>query len=150
MTPTLRTAHRYIWVSLALLLPLGWLATIWAIPAGVWQTPIRPGQPAQLPLLVQSKQSGDFVINLRQDSLGSRRQIEVFIKKPQTSPNTTLLVETDGPAAEKKGRVLGLLGSRGIWRFELDSLTTRSPRFTLLFEDEIQHHSLRRVAFGQE
>ncbi|MEO6037233.1 MAG: hypothetical protein ABIQ93_02390 [Saprospiraceae bacterium] len=144
MTPTLRKIHRYTWFLLAILLPIGWLASIWVLPAGVWQTPIRSGQPEPLPRLMQSKQSGDFVINLRQDSIGASRQIEIFIKKPQTNPNTTVIVETEGQAWP-----LGLLGSRGVQRFALDSLTAQSPAFNLRLEDRIQHRILRTIAFKQ-
>ena len=145
MTPTLRKAHRYTWFSLAILLPIGWLAAIWAIPGEVWQTPVRVEQPAALPLILQSKESGDFVINLRQDSTGERRQVEIFIKKPLTNPNTTLMVEVGGSKVE--GKVLGLLGTRGVWRFSLDSLAAKSRPLKLRLEDKIQGRTLRTVVF---
>lgn len=140
MTPTLRKAHRYIWFSLAVLLPAGWLAAIWAIPGDVWQTPVRPEQPAPLAIVVQSKESGDFVVNLRQDSAGGRKQIEIFIKKPLLTPNTTLIAE--GPE-----KIIGQLGTRGFWRFDLDSLTTQSKPLKIRFEDKIQGRTLRTLSF---
>ena len=140
MTPRLRKIHRYTWFSLAVLLPLGWLAAIWVIPREVWQTPVRPEQPAQLPIVLQSKESGDFVINLRQDSAGEQRQIEIFIKKPLTNPNTTITVEG-------QEKTLGLLGTRGVWRFDLDSLSAQSNPLKLRFEDKIQERILRTVTF---
>lgn len=140
MTPKLRKAHRYIWFSLAILLPIGWLAAIWAIPGEVWQTPVRAEQPAALPLILQSKESGDFVINFRQDSAGERRQIEIFIKKPLTNPNTTITMEG-------QEKTLGLLGTRGVWRFDLDSLTAKKWPLKLRFEDKIQGRTLRTIIF---
>lgn len=142
MTPTLRKTHRYVWFSLAILLPIGWLASIWAIPDEVWQTPVRPEQSAQLPIVAQSRESGDFIINLRQDSTGRQHQIEIFIKKPLTNPNTTISVE-----GREGGTLLGLLGTRGIWRFDLDSLSARSNPLKLRFEDQIQGRVLRTVVF---
>ncbi len=140
MTPKLRKIHRYTWFSLAILLPIGWLAAIWAIPGEVWQTPVRVEQPAALPFILQSKESGDFVINLRQDSAGERRQIEIFIKKPLTSPNTTVTVEG-------QEKTLGLLGTRGVYHFDLDSLTAKKWPLKLRFEDKIQGRLLRTVVF---
>ncbi len=140
MTPTLRKIHRYIWFSLAVLLPIGWLAAIWAIPGEVWQTPVRAEQPAALPVILQSKESGDFVINLRQDSASARRQVEIFIKKPLTNPNTTI-------TAEGSEKALGLLGTRGIYRFDLDSLSAQNKPLKLRFEDKIQGRLLRTVEF---
>jgi hypothetical protein len=140
MTPHLRKIHRYIWFSLAVLLPIGWLAAIWAIPGEVWQTPVRAEQPAALPVILQSKESGDFVVNLRQDSAGERRQVEIFIKKPLTNPNMTVTVEG-------QERTLGLLGTRGVHRFDLDSLSAQSKPLKLRFEDKIQGRLLRTVEF---
>jgi hypothetical protein len=145
VTPKLRKAHRYIWFLLTVLLPSGWLAAIWAIPGEVWQTPVRPEQPAAMPLLLQSKESGDFIINLRQGSAGERRQIEIFIKKPLTNPNTTVTAE--GGGLEEEGKILGLLGTRGIYRFDLDSLTAKNQPLKLRFEDRIQNRTLRTVIF---
>lgn len=141
MTPQLRRAHRYIWYTLAVLLPLGWLAAIRAIPDSVWQTPIRTTQPEPLPVLVQSKQSGDLVFNLREDSTGARRQIECWISKPLDEPNATLILEGQPPAA------LGLLGARGAWRFALDSLHAQQHPLRLRLEDQIQHRVLRKFQF---
>lgn len=141
MTPKLRKAHRYIWFSLAILLPIGWVAAIWVMPGEVWQTPVRPEQPvAFLPFIVQSKESGDFVINLREDKWGERRQIEIFIKKPLTNPNTTITIEG-------QEKTLGLLGTRGVYHFDLDSLTAKKWPLKLRFEDNIQGRVLRTVVF---
>ena len=139
MTPALRKIHRYTWYSLAVLLPVGWLAAVVAIPDAVWQTPVRAELPAPLPLVSQSKESGDFIVNLRRDSLGDRRQVEVIIKKPLTNPNTTLILNDR--------IVLGLLETRGIRRFDLDSLAARAARVELRFEDKIRQRVLRTVVF---
>ncbi len=137
MTPALRKTHRYAWYTLAILLPMGWLAAILAIPDEIRQQPVRREQAPPLPVLAQSRQSGDLLINLRRDSAGARRQLEIFIQKPLTEPNTAVILEnkpTDQP--------LGLLGARGVRRFDLDSLT---PPVKLRFEDKIHGRVLRRV-----
>jgi hypothetical protein len=139
MTPTLRRFHRYTWFSLAILLPLGWLAAIWVIPEIVWQMPVRIGQPDPLALLLQSKDAGDFVFNLRQDSANTQRQIEIFIKKPLSNPSTAVMIETSDATGGKKERLLGLLGSRGVWRFDLDSFSAASPKRTIKLVDKIQN-----------
>ncbi len=144
MTPQLRKAHRYIWFSLAVLMPLGWLLAIRAIPDEIWQQPLRPAQPAQLPLLVRSKQSGDFVISLREDSSSKHKQVEVFIKKPLENPNTVITIGNDG------GVLLGLLGTRGVYRFDLDSLTASKNPFVLRLEDRIEGRILRTINLNEE
>lgn len=144
MTPQLRKAHRYIWFSLAVLLPLGWLASILAIPDEIWQQPVRPVQPAQMPRLVRSKSSGDFLLNLREDSAGMRRQVEIFVKKPLNNPNTVAAAGANGEI------LLGLLGTRGVSRFDLDSLTARENSLIIRLEDRIQGRLLRTVDLGKE
>ena len=148
MTPLLRKCHRYTWFSLAVLLPMGWLAAIWAIPDEIWQTPVRSGQPAALPVVIQSIESGDFVVQLRRDSSDRNRQIEVFIKKPLENPNTTIVVAGSGSNGENRdATLLGLLGTRGTRRFDLDSLTTLKRPLKLILEDRIQGRILRTITF---
>ncbi len=147
MTVKHRKLHRYIWFAFAFLLPLGWLAAIWVIPETIWQTPVHLGQPPQLTNLLQSKESGDFVINLRQDSTEQLKQIEIFIKKPQVNPSTVVILETIDSIKGNKEQLLGMLGSRGVWRFNLDSLTINHPDFKVRLEDNIQHLTLRSITF---
>jgi len=142
MSPFLRKAHRYAWFSLALLLPLGWLAAIWVIPDDVIQTPAGQVQPDALPLVLHSREAGDFVINVRSDSSDTKRQIEILIKKPLGNPNTTLVAESNGSAS-----TLGLLGTRGIRRFDLNSLTSHARPLRLQFIDHLQGRTLRTVVF---
>ncbi|MEI6411961.1 MAG: hypothetical protein WCR52_21395 [Bacteroidota bacterium] len=149
MTLKLRKIHRYSWFLLAVLLPLGWLAAIRAIPDAVYQNPVRASQPEPLPIVTQSKQSGDFLFNLRQDSLARRNQIEIIISKPLENPNTTVLVGLDDPATVHTETLLGLIGNRGVWRFELDSVVAKSNTFSLIMEDRIKGVPLRTVAFSR-
>ena len=144
MSPFLRKAHRYVWFSLALLLPLGWLAAIWVIPDDVFQTPAGPVQPDALPLVLHSREAGDFVINVRSDSSDTKRQIEILIKKPLANPNTTITVQAKGSS---EAPTLGLLGTRGIRRFDLDSLTSHAGSLRLQFVDHLQGRTLRTVVF---
>lgn len=144
MTPLLRKVHRYTWFLLVLLLPLGWFAAIWVIPDDVFQTPAGPAQPDALPLVLQSREAGDFVINVRSDSSDSKRQIEILIKKPLGNPNTTVTVQTKGSA---EAPTLGLLGTRGIRRFNLDSLTSHARPLRLQFVDHLQGRTLRTIVF---
>lgn len=137
MTPALRKTHRYAWYALAILLPMGWLAAIRAIPGEIRQQPVRREQALALPVLAQSRQSGDLLINLRQDSSGTKRQLEIFIQKPLTEPNTAVILEN-----QPTDQLIGLLGTRGVWRFELDSLTVP---IKLRLEDKIHGRVLQKL-----
>ncbi|MCK6691202.1 MAG: hypothetical protein L6Q97_03765 [Thermoanaerobaculia bacterium] len=137
MTPALRKTHRYAWYALAILLPMGWLAAIRAIPGEIRQQPVRREQALALPVLAQSRQSGDLLINLRQDSSGTKRQLEIFIQKPLSNPNTLVILEN-----QHAEQLIGLLGTRGVWRFDLDSLTVP---IKLRLEDKIHNRVLQKL-----
>jgi len=139
MTPTLRKAHRYIWYTLAGALPLGWAAAIWVMPDAVWQQPIRPGQSDPLPALVLSKQSGDFVVSLRQNRAGTRQQLEFQVTKPLAQANTSVILEG------RPELLIGALGPRGAWRFDLDSLAAGRRPLRLRLENKITHQILRTI-----
>lgn len=147
MTPALRRAHRYVWYTLAVLLPLAWLAAIQAIPDDVRQEPVRAPLPEQLPVLQATKESGNFLINLRADSGGTRRQIEILIKSPQTNPSTLLYWSGAG---EDTTELLGALQTRGLYRFGLDSLAAGQAGGALRFEDPLQKKVLRIVVFDAQ
>ncbi|MBV6441092.1 MAG: hypothetical protein DYG98_26275 [Haliscomenobacteraceae bacterium CHB4] len=96
--------------------------------------------------MLQSKESGDFIINLRQDSTGKHRQVEIFIKKPLSNPNTTVTAG-DGRQTLDGATVLGLLGTRGVWRFDLDTLITHNKPLQLRLEDKIRGRTIRTITF---
>lgn len=144
MTPALRRAHYRIWLALAVLLPLGWVAAILAIPGDIQQEPVRAPQIAALPVLLVSKESGSFLINLRTDSAGAKKQLEILLKSPQTNPSTLVYWIN---AHQQRPVLLGALQTRGLYRFELDGAAARQPGDTLRLEDPLQRRTLRTVVF---
>lgn len=141
MTPTLRKAHRITWFTLALVLPIAWLAAIWVIPDAVFQDPLRPAQPDALAALVRSKETHDLRFSLRQDASGTKQQLEVLILKPLEQANATLVLESNPEIA------LGQLGARGVWRFALESPTGTTDSLRLRVEDRIRQTVICRVVF---
>lgn len=143
MTPVLRKIHGVVWLCLAILLPLGWLAAIFAIPAPVYQQPIRPDQPQALPVLMETHSSGDFVFNCRRDDSGTRHQLEIFIKKPQNNPGTQVFEQV---ASNTPDRLLGTIQTRGIYRFDLTAIPD-SGSLIIILKDPVQNRILRTVKF---
>lgn len=136
MTPALRKTHRIAWFSLAVLLPLAWLAAVLAVPDKLCQEPARAPQPAPLGSIVQSKQSENLLLNLRSDAAGRRYQLEVLITKPLTSPNAVVWCKQ----ADQTNKQLGLLGAKGVYRFDLDSTATQTIEVTVT--DELKKQQL--------
>ena len=139
MTPALRNAHRYTWYTLAVVLPLGWAAAVWVMPGPVWQTPLRVGQPEPLPAIVLSKQSGDVIVSLRQSRGADQQQVEIQVIKPLEQANTSVVVEGQPEI------VLGVLGARGAWRFDLDSPTATRRPLRIRLENNITRQPLRTI-----
>ncbi len=136
-----RKIHLYVWLGLAILLPISWLLAVLSIPDAVEQEPVRGDIAAALPIVVAKKESGEFLIRWLRDSAGQREQVEIFITKPLESPNTTVVLKKN--AADTQ--LLGMLSTRGFYRFTLDSSQLQLPGFDLVFSDEIKLKVLRSV-----
>jgi len=72
MTPTLRRAHRTIWLVLALALPVGLVAALLAYRSPQQQEPVRPPLPGALPVLVRPARTDRLVLSLRQSADGTK------------------------------------------------------------------------------
>ena len=154
MTPALRKVHRYTWYTLAVLLPAAWLAAVLSIPDEIWQEPVRPQLPAPLPVIAYSRQSGDWLINIRRDSSGLRRQLEILIGKPLTEPNVSVYLRYNRPgsgpdtqASHNPDVFLGLLGARGIHRIDLPNPGQGREMHMLVFKDHIRGRIIKQAAF---
>jgi hypothetical protein len=146
MTPALRKIHFFAWLSLAILLPFAWILAIFALSPIPTQEPVHGAMVAALPIVIKSETSDNFVLNLRSNSLNNQLQIEIFIKNPLTNPNTLVSVESrEGNIPLKKQ--LGLLQTRGFYRFDLDSTFTSAHGFDLKITDNIQNKILQNTSF---
>jgi hypothetical protein len=141
MKPSLRSRHRQIWVILAILLPIGWFASVWSIPAPVRQQPVRPALPPPFARILKTQTTTGFLFNLREDPAGTQKQIEVFILKPLETPGIQLYAKG---APNGHDQLLGALQTRGVYRFNLDSTLT-APVFRL--EDPIHNKTVSTVHF---
>ena len=118
MTPKLRIVHRRSWRTLALLLPLGFLAAVFNIPDRIADPGFSRHAFLALPILVRSGGTDQFPAQLRKgDPPESRFQVELTVKEPLTVP-LALAYLTTGPAREvEDGILLGSLGSTGTYGF---------------------------------
>lgn len=141
MTPALRKTHRYTWFALAVLLPLGWVSAILVIPGPVCQDPSRAPQPEALSELLGTKQSGHFLVNWRSDHSKTRHQVEILITKPLETPNAVVRIVAD----DQGDPLPGLLGSRGLYRFDLDRSGAQTIRIRI--EDDLKKTTLASFNF---
>ncbi|MEM7369946.1 MAG: hypothetical protein AAF587_15175 [Bacteroidota bacterium] len=124
MTPTLRRRHQQIWMILAILLPLGFIASWMSIPA--------PSLPDQLtrtnpPLLQNAIQIADgtgegIQVGLFAAPGQKEKQILIEVQQELQSASTWVYsTPAQDASGTKKWTILGLLEHTGQYRFNLPS-----------------------------
>lgn len=131
MTPSLRRAHRTIWLLLAVGLPIGFVAALSAVKPPLMQSPIDQLPPAPLPIRRQSTTTDSLTVTLLQDAPGTQQQIEIVVNQP-AEVVTTVEVQEVG-----NWRALGLLNAPGVYRF---ALANAHPTIRLI--DALHHRTL--------
>lgn len=112
MTPPLRRAHRIIWLLLAVMLPLGFVAALLAYRSPLQQEPVIQPQAAPLPIILRSVSTDNLVINLRRSAQGAEQQLEITLKPPFEVPSAVVGIRQNG-----NWQTVGLLNAPGIYRF---------------------------------
>jgi hypothetical protein len=131
MTPALRRYHQQVWFFLAGFLPLVFVAGILVIPQNKAAADFQGLQPAALPKLIATVQGENFRLNLLTDQTDTRRQLEISVRNPMTSPASLVYI------SEKKfeeGILLGELSSVGKYRFELGMNQHYTKNYVWLFD----------------
>lgn len=102
--------HRAIWMALAIVLPALFVLAVLSIPRNVASAPPPESAGADFPMLLEQKTAGSLLFSLR--SSGEKRQLKIEASAPLEAPSAVVRVN---------GKVLGIISSRGIYRFETDS-----------------------------
>ncbi|GAB2584032.1 hypothetical protein [Spirosoma areae] len=139
MTPTLRRSHRIMWLGLAILLPIGFVAALRlnTIPP-VQVQPIGLPLAASLPVLIKSINNPGLQVNLRRDRKSAERQLEIIVRQPLEVPSVVVRVGDAG------GQAIGQLDVAGVYRF---SLPDSSAYPTITLTDEVHHSTLQTIHF---
>jgi hypothetical protein len=125
-----RKRHFVTWWVLALLIPIGFFFALKAIPEKA-PPAYAPGtlDSKPLPFVASTLEENGIRMNLRATTQNDPvSQLEVVVLGPINQPSMEVyLVGVPGPA-----RLLGLIGTQGIYRFALpDSLVARSQYVAL-------------------
>ncbi|MEZ4886920.1 MAG: hypothetical protein R3E32_19480 [Chitinophagales bacterium] len=139
MIPELRKRHKWMWLVLTVLLPLGFITAYSLIPTS--QVMVNQNFPATLPIplakIVSIRNTPQFDIQLREDNVLGLKQIEVVVKNALTRPSTHLYVSDKSSKKVNDVLFLGILESKGTYRFNLNPSMTYQKTFILLFYDKI-------------
>ena len=119
MTPALRKYHRVFWLGMAAILPVFYLAAIFAIPEPIPDTSAHNTGPEELPIVIRTKATQIFDLAVRADTVSQSFQLEVIVRKPLTYPEAVIYVSFDPSLKVSKRILVGRLSSLGVHRFAL-------------------------------
>ena len=138
----LRNRHRYTWIVLGLLLPAGFALGLACRPG-----PVLPNEELirEAPLYsegqaVASAMDEDWNITLYRAPDG-QAWLEAQFTKAAQRPVSTLYLAPQSGAVPARGKAIGPVGPRGIYRYPLDSLTASWPEYYLFFYDQVRHQA---------
>lgn len=147
MVPELRKRHRWMWLILTILLPMGFITAYSLIPQ--IPEPISKNLPALKPSPLSKIQSihqiPQFDVSLREDNNMGLKQIEVVVKTPSNRPSTHLYLSDKSSKGIERAQFLGVLGSKGIYRFNLNPAMTYQNALVVLFYDKIADEIFEEV-----
>ena len=141
----LRNRHRYTWILLAFLLPLGFGVSLASRPG-----PVLPGE--ELIEATPSFNEGQAIatatatgwnVTLYRRADG-QAWLEAKFTKASQRPVSTLYLAPRAGAALAECKAIGPVGPRGIYQYPLDSLIAGWQQYYLFFYDQ-----LRREAYSE-
>jgi hypothetical protein len=146
MMKPLRTAHRWVWLVLALLLPAGIVGCWLVIPAASAVT-ILPAPVAELLPVVQAQSENQrYCVYIRSNNEQTRWQLEWKNKLPLESP-TAVIYQTAGREANiRNASLVGRIEARGNYVFALTD-STPPQEINLLLYDFIHEKPLDSFNF---
>lgn len=135
MVPELRERHRRVWRLAALVLPVGFVLAIIALPKQPTQTQLYNNTALPLHKLEQTRETEWLLVRLfATDSL--HKQLEITVKKPLNVPATQVFWQD---------RYLGSLSAKGVQRFPLDSALVAEMPYILEIKDPVNQNIFQTI-----
>ncbi len=144
MIRPLRKRHLYIWVLLAILVPVIFGAVAFSDhsqPANEnWHSQSKK-QP-QEQVLFQGEEEG-VILKVLQVSGSPLRKLEFELWEPLTGTSALVYWVPQGEIVIEKGILLGQVGPRGVYTFPLDSIMSQQTKGAVALYDNIKKNKLR-------
>lgn len=139
MIPELRKRHKWMWLILTILLPMGFITAYSLIPKSqeLVNKQLPTTKPIPLTKILSLKNTPQFDVSLREDSHLGLKQIEVLVKKTLTRPSTHLYLSDKSSKGIKQAQFLGILETQGAYYFNLNPSMTYQNAFVVMFYDKI-------------
>lgn len=143
MIRSLRKRHLYTWISLMVLLPIGFFMAYSVIPPAIFEDkPVRGANEVfdQLLKKIENEQPS-MTVSLR--SNGTDQQLVIDLRESIASPAPFVYISEGTSSEVAETRVAGPLGGKGVQVFTLDSLPVKS----ILIYDQIKKEKLFQANF---
>lgn len=148
----LRRRHYYTWLTIGIILPIGFVWAVLNIPK-MPSDNFNKTTVAAYPNVIQSKETSSLKVNLRQNTvmqsvmaqgaLKGGDQIELTILKPLVGAANQLYLSTT--ADKPLQTVLGALGNRGTYYFPLPNTFTSESPLILTVYDAIKQKQTEQI-----
>ncbi len=146
MIHSLRKRHRWMWLALSILLPIGFIAAVLAVPETVVEKDFQVRQPVLYSTIVSTTKEDGFQVHLRKDDNLPGRQIEVLVEKPFNIPNSFVYIANQKTGKFQDAGLLGKLEGIGSYRFNLGNFVNpQNPEIHLLFYDQIKKEAFKQI-----
>lgn len=147
MIHSLRKRHRYTWIGLAFLLPIGFVLAFISIPEKIVDSNgLDFGQAEALVDVVKSKDGNTFNVKLRTGADKGMQQIEVEVVQPLKSAAASVYLHSQALDQPNGGQLIGQLGPKGVYRFDLDTLQSKFSTVHLLIYDHIKGQAIEQIS----
>jgi hypothetical protein len=142
MIRPLRKRHLQIWISIAVLLPIGMICAWLAVPKPVKDHLWQPASTVALPVILKSLTRENYTVSLRTNKDSSALQLEWINQSALTSPSAIIykLSAADKSQHIENGDLVGRIDSRGTYHFALRKDSVNRNQHFILYD--IIHHQI--------
>jgi superfamily II DNA helicase RecQ len=142
MIKPLRKRHLQIWISIAVLLPVGMVFAWLAVPKPVKDHLWQPASTVALPVILKSLNRENYLVNLRTNNDSSALQLEWINQSLLTSPSAIIykLSTTDISQHIENADLIGRIDARGTYHFALKKDSANRHQHFVLYD--IIHHQI--------
>ena len=148
MIKPLRKRHLQIWTGIAVVLPIAMICAWLVVPKPVKDHLWQPSSSVALPVLLKSRNSENYKVNLRTNADHTAIQLEWINQSELTSPSAIIyeLSQADKNQNIENADLIGRIDSRGVYHFALKKEAGDMP-FQFVLYDIIHHRAIDSINF---
>lgn len=150
MIYALRKRHRKMWLLLGILLPIGFIAAVLAVPEMVVENDFDIKQPVLYSDIISSFEEEDYEVHLRKDANLPGRQVEFVVKEAFKVPTVLVFFSHQETETIQNTGVLGKIGGPGSHRFNLGNIANQNPQIYLLLYDKFKEQVFKKITIENE